>query len=94
MSGENCDLLHCPLVYLSFGVGVWICRFRDYNIFFSDRLSVRWAWRVESYVGSENCDLLHCPLVYLSFQVGVWIRRFRDYNISFSAHLSSLGAGK
>ena len=31
--GENCDLLYCPLVDLSFGVGEWIRRFGDNKYF-------------------------------------------------------------
>ena len=66
---DNCDLLHCPLVDLSFGVGDWIRRFGDYHISFSARLSVPRGRRVESYFKSENCELLHFLLVDLSFGV-------------------------
>ena len=30
--GDNCKLLHCPLVRLSFGLGEWIRRFGDYQL--------------------------------------------------------------
>ena len=85
---KNCDLLHCPLVELSFGVGEWISRFGITNISISARLSVRWGRRVESYFRGNNCYLLQCPLADLSFGVGELIRRFEDYNIYFSARLS------
>ena len=38
--GENCDLLHCPLVDLSFGVGEWIRRFgNNKNFLFCSSVS-------------------------------------------------------
>ena len=90
--GDTCDLLHCPLVVLSFGVGEWMLRFGDHKFFLFWSSVSPLGHESRIVISGDNYDLLHYPLVDLSFGVGEWIRRFVDskYFLFFSS-VCSLG---